>query len=148
MAYDNIQDILKAFGDSRELKDLKFDESGRCCLSIGELYVNVESVDDNQSLLFFSFIGQIPDDNCEAFFQMLLSANCLFNETMGATLGVDPEENAVSLVYKEPAAFLDLQGFERVLEGFIHTMNFWRQKIRAFGSEEAVQVTSEMGLRV
>lgn len=148
-----IRDILKTFGENIGLEGVGLDEHGHCCLTFEDLVVNFFVNEEAETLLLFSPLGKIPAFNREVFFEGLLSANNHFNNTHGATLGVDVEEETVILSCMVSYNQMDFVSFENHLKPFVDTADSWKKKIRAFleYNEKASAKVSDfsgMGMRV
>ncbi|MEO1019673.1 MAG: type III secretion system chaperone [Pseudomonadota bacterium] len=129
-------ELLANFGRSIGLPDLVADEEGYCALSFDELAVNLQLDPATRELLIFAHLGEIDDDDPSALYARMLAANSFWQGTGGATLGIEPETQAVFLARTVSVRVLDDAAFEALLEGFIQQAEHWRQEVETFVSDD------------
>ena len=119
-------EIVQNLGKTVGIDDLAPDDNGYLCLTFDERPVNIEERDG--IIFLYAAIGPLPADGLEGLYRQLLSANCFYRETQGATLGVD-DKLGVLLFYQTPSAALEGNQFETVLQNFINTADAWRGRL-------------------
>lgn len=137
MAAMGIQTLLSEFGKTVGIPDLCFDENGYCCLFFDDMVVNMELAEDGDHLFLYSNVGEIPEGNLPAFYEMLLEGNYFFRKTRGATLGIDRDANIVLLIYRRPTLNLELSDFEQLIENFVNVTESWTRNINGFEGSAA-----------
>ena len=136
MSREHASGILTRFGERVGIDGLAYDEGGYCCLQFDETTVSLELVEDG-SIFLYSTLGSAPEEDREAFFVSLLSANCLCRQTGGGVLGYDEQLNAVVFTMQTDSEHLQDESFEQILENFLNVSATWSQWISEFGHEPA-----------
>ncbi len=140
--------LIKDFGIMVGFDNLAANEAGECILGIDEHVVHIVLQDER--VLIFSSIGYMTENNKELIYERLLSANYLFSETKGATLGVSPIDQEIQLIVAEQLQYLDAAIMVRVLEGFLECLDYWNGLYEELSAINEVSINEEdfVGLRV
>lgn len=117
--YNDINQLLADFGKYLGLESLALDESGYCCLTFDEVYVNIEAVGDSSLVLLYSSLGVVPEDAGREVYARLLEANYFFHQTAGATVGLESGTGLVAMTQIVDVAHMELPDWEAVMKGFI-----------------------------
>ncbi|MBF0099433.1 MAG: type III secretion system chaperone [Desulfobacterales bacterium] len=142
MQQEEIKKMITDFGKNIGLPELTFDENGYLCLMFDDVVVNIEAMFETEQLFFYTNIGEIPHENKEAFYEMLLTANYFFKETAGGTIGIDKNANIISLAYQLPFTSLTTNKLEKTVENFINVAENWINKIKTFQHQETMPSSS------
>lgn len=116
---DNIHRLLTDFGKYLGLESLALDENGHCCLTFDEIFVNIEAMDDSSFVLLYSSLGQLPEDAGSETYMRLLGANYFFQQTAGATLGLEADTGLVVMSHVVDMANMDLRRWKAVMTAFV-----------------------------
>jgi hypothetical protein len=112
-------------------------EDGVCSIEIDGMIVSLVHVEDADSLVLHGIVGDPPPEAEGRFGAMLLQANNLFRDTLGATLSQDPGSKAYALQRQYPLAMLDADSLAAGLETFTNTLERWREVLADFRPVEA-----------
>lgn len=146
MAVDAFPQILKTFGQNLGLDGLSLDERGDCLLSFDQVLVNLHWNQEN--LLIFSPVGELPSEASAAVYEELLAANCLRAE--GWVLGLEPQNRSVIISAQLPARDLELAKLENFLAWFVDRAENWQIRLEGLlHGDEAKPLPSapEFGLK-
>ena len=112
------------------LADLTLDDRGGFAVSFGDgVVVNVACDEQLEILIFYARLGEVPLDEIESVYPLLLEANVLWAGTSGATLGVTPGDRSVVLAYQDRIRAIDAARFETLLRSIAAMAAFWRERI-------------------
>ncbi len=137
MSKELMTNLFRQFGQTIGLPELTPDNDGYCCLSFDELVVHFQAdAQEDDTLLMFSRLGEIDDEEPSALYRDLLAANLFWGGTAGATLGVEPDTKMVVLATKLSLRTLDNVHFEELLKNFIDVAEQWQKKIAQFTSTD------------
>ena len=102
-------------------------EEGSCqaALSIEGFVVQIGLVESYCMIVFQTGVGLLPRTGREEFYQQLLAANNLFSLTMGFTLGVDAEQDLVTIQLAWDLSRLDAAGFSRIVHNTLSVAAEW-----------------------
>jgi hypothetical protein len=120
-----LNDLKEAIG----LPEFELDEDGYACLALDEVMLNLEFDEETNRLMLYSPLGEIPASGCEALYETLLEANFLGQQTGGATLGLQREDNAVVLHQAVSLAGVTSVQFQGLLETFVDAAETWMGKL-------------------
>ena len=125
-----VADKLESIGATLGRNDLVLDADGYCVIAISEGNpVSLHGDEESGLLTAFAQVGQLDENNIEGTYNMLLDANFQWRDTAGATLGVDPDNNAVLLAQYTPVEGLDASAVEAFLVGFGKAVEVWRERM-------------------
>lgn len=109
------------------------DESGTVALVVDEMPVTLQHLEGLDQLALIGEIGEPPPaDHLERLYRAMLAANHLFAGTGGATISVDTESGKAMLCRVMELKLIDGESFATVLEGFLNTLETWRQIVGEF----------------
>lgn len=120
-----------AAGCSCEMKE----GSCRTVLAMEGITVNIGIVESSGMLLFQTGVALLPAGDCrerEEFCLKLLSANNLFRDTFGFTLGVDEEQQMVTVQIAWDARHLDNEGFSCLVNNLLAVSADWMLRLDAW----------------
>lgn len=127
---DLIEDFSARMGGGLQLSP---DDAGAIALVVDEMPLTIQHLDGLNQIALIGEIGEPPPaEHLERLYRAMLSANHLFAGTGGATISVDPESSKVMLCRVLELALLDGEAFSTVLEGFLNTLETWRQLVGEF----------------
>lgn len=138
--------MLEHFGESVGLEALELNESGACSLVIDDVIVTMETSEEAGQFFMYSVLGDMPEVGKEDVYAALLGANVFFEQTHGATLGVDENTDVVVLQYQTPLAALTENQFFRVMEDFVNVAEAWAVHLEKLGVVEPEQREPEQNV--
>lgn len=118
------QDLIKELGTVLHLPNLSLNESNVCRVLFDGHAIDFEVLPGKDDLFLIAEVGPVPTDT--ACFRRMLEANRYGLETNGATLGIDPDREAVVLHRQLTISALDYPAFERCLEVFFERLKYWK----------------------
>ncbi len=116
---DDINRLLEEFGNYLGLESLALDEDNYCCLSFDAVFVNIEAIPASSMVLLHTTLGQVAENAGADIYRQLLEANYFFQQTAGATLGLETGTRVVALTQIVDIAHMDLSGWEAVIQAFV-----------------------------
>ena len=123
-------------GTALGIDDLQLDENGYAALGFDDLLVNFELDEERDRLLLTASLGQ-PEGNKQAAYELLMSANYLWQGTGGGTLALEESSGEIILQKPLPIATLDQQALEMAIEIFVDTAELWAQQLAAGSGDES-----------
>lgn len=130
MSAAQTQQLLDHIAELVGLPELELDEDGFCSLLFDDrVAVNISYAADTELLTLYCNLGEIPADQAERVYPLLLEANVLWAGTGGATLGVTPADRCVILAFRDRIKDIDPERFQTLLEGLIDMSEFWMGRI-------------------
>ncbi|MBQ4492860.1 MAG: type III secretion system chaperone [Deltaproteobacteria bacterium] len=129
-------------------------KSGTCqgTLTVEGIDIQLGLLEDSGMILLQSGIGLLPGENREELYAMLLSANNCFSGTQGLTLGLDTEQELVTLQCAWDIRQLDDEHFDILMGNFLSLLAQWLRKLavwrpdaNAVGSEPGEEASLLMG---
>ena len=134
---EQIQLILKEFGEAIGLEGLALDETGYCCLTFDDnIFVSIESDEKENRLLMYSFLGAPKGENVAKVYGEILDGNFFWRHTQGATLSRDPNSEGIVLMDRIELRDMNYARFEKALENFVNTTESWMRKLESAQEEE------------
>lgn len=116
-----MQEFQKEMGIEGSLKN----ESGNYTLPLDEnLEIKINSLP--AGFLLLCNVATLPQENREALFMQMLHGNLFGLGTKGAVLGINNEENQLTLSQAVEYT-LDYKEFKDTIEDFINTVDYWRE---------------------
>ena len=131
MLYDLVTGYAAATGCPCEAEE----GSCRALLSIEGLSVHVGLVESSGMIVLQTGVALLPGpgtEGREAFCLQLLAANNLFSNTMGFTLGVDAEQELVTLQIAWDLCQLDADSFALVVNNLFAVAADWIVRLDAW----------------
>lgn len=121
---------LAAYGRSIEIDDLAFDGQGLCVLAFDhKVTVNLAIDPRLGGLVLFSVLGEIGVAPAPDLFKTMLRGNFMWRVTEGATLAMDPEQDAATLMQCLPSSGLNVDTLSASLNAFVNTAYQWTQRL-------------------
>lgn len=147
---DVFQDWLSQLAKELKLEEvLALDEKNRCYLMFDDtMLVEIEFKPKDNVFYLKSNLGNVSENKVKHIYPKLLEANLAWRETNGATLGLQQYSEKVLLVQGIPMETCDYAIFNKSLEVFVNTFEFWiknLQEIQMKSNKASEKVT---GLRV
>jgi hypothetical protein len=99
--------------------------NAQATLSVEGFSVQIGLVESSGMIVFQAGIALVPLRGREEFCLRLLTANNLFSETRGFTLGVDAGQELVTLQLAWDISRLDAEGFARILNNLFSVAADW-----------------------
>ena len=106
--------------------EVEIDDEERCLLEFDGFGVVIQGVDAANAITFVSPVAELPPENPERLYRVLLEANHIFQGTGGATLSVNPDGGFVYLCRQLDSRMLDVNELVDALDGFLNTLEAWR----------------------
>ena len=125
--------LVAALGRRLGIAGLGFDEkAGTCALAFdGRVTVHLAVDERSGGLVMFAVLGELAPTQRPELGSTLLRGNYMWRVTEGATLSLDPEQDAVLLALALPVAGLDDERIEARLAGFVNVAFAWAARLRA-----------------
>ena len=137
---------------ARELKlgePLVLDEKNRCFLMFDEtMLVEIEYKTGDNVFYLKGNLGNISESKIKLIYPKLLEANLAWRETNGATLGLQQYSEKVLLVQGVPLATCDYNLFNKSLEVFVNTFEFWIKNLQEIQTKPTKTDEKSFGMRV
>ncbi|MDR2396346.1 MAG: type III secretion system chaperone [Puniceicoccales bacterium] len=110
---------------------LVLDDKHQCFLMFDEtLLVTIEFNTADNIFSFKASLGNVNEWQIKRIYPRLLEANLQWRETHGATLGLQQFSDKVLLVQHTPLLNCDYEIFEKSLECFVNTLEYWVQNLK------------------
>ena len=106
--------------------------STHAVLSVEGLSIHIGMVESSGMLVFQTGVALLPDPGSSGqkeFYIKLLSANNLFSETMGFTIGVDTTQELVTLQLAWGVFHLNSEGFARIINNLLAVAAQWMVRL-------------------
>ena len=140
VAEETVNQVLKEFGKSINLSDVRLNKDKSCVLCVDEdKNVQVTYNEGNEALDFFASVGQIPENEKHCC-NDLLKSNSEWTLTKGAALAKGNGSSEVILEYRLPLLNLTKELFERTFEQFIGLVTVWKTYLRELGQGNVPKV--------
>lgn len=115
---------------------LTLDEYDQCFLLFDEkILVQIHLKEKENVFSFTSKLGNVDERQMSLLYPRLLEANMLWKETHGATLGIQQFSEMVLLVQHTQLSGCTYESFEKGLEIFVNTVEFWLDHLEALQLE-------------
>lgn len=128
-------DYLVKFCKELEIKTPKLNKDKLFPLTIGEESMTLQDLDPGVAL--HATICEVPKKKKEELFIFLMRANLLGQGTGSARIGIEAEEKSLTLSLGLPYE-MNYQLFRETIEDFVNYLQFWRDEVAKFESEESV----------
>lgn len=139
MAERAIDVLIKDFGTSIGAPDMVLDEEDFCVIGIGEnaeLVVNFDYYEDDDSLVLYTTLGEIPDDLRFELYDELLKANFFWEVTGGMTLSINPDATHALLCTSIEAGGLDAQDLTKLVRRIADISGKWSARVAEIAAED------------
>ena len=132
-AHETCAELLAALGRRLGIAELGFDEkAGTCALAFdGRVTVHLAVDERAVGLVMFAVLGEFSPAQRPDLGAALLRGNYMWRVTEGATLSLDPEQDAALLALALPAAQLTGELLETRLSGFVNVAFAWAARLQA-----------------
>lgn len=136
---DVFQDWLNQLARELKLEEpLVLDEKNRCFLLFDEtMLVEIEYRPDSKTFQFKGNLGNISENKIKEIYPKLLESNLGWKETNSATLGLQQYSEKVLLVQNIPVESCDYTHFNKLLESFINTFEYWIKNLQDLQAQQA-----------
>ena len=111
----------------------------------GKIAVDFESDPLSGELFLKCELGPVPLSGLQGFYRRLLEANLYGQQTLRATLALDPTQQVVVLWRAVFAEELSLAGFEKIVEDFLNCAEGWMGEIERGDAGFEPQAVGMMG---
>ena len=137
---------------AQELKlgeDLALDEKNRCFLMFDDtMLVEIEYKATDEIFYLKGNLGNVSESKIKLIYPKLLESNLAWRETNGATLGLQQYSEKVLLVQGVPMATCDYALFNKSLEIFVNTFEFWIKNLQELQEKSNKSKDKIAGVRV
>ncbi|MCQ2395554.1 MAG: type III secretion system chaperone [Kiritimatiellae bacterium] len=124
------EELLKPLAAACGVDRLEPDETHMVHLGKDGTALTIVGEPETRTVVLFSELGDLPLEGREAFYEVALKANWLFQGGAGATLAINPESGALALNRALPMDALDGESFVEVVRGFLAVLVRWRKLAR------------------
>ncbi|MEZ5581677.1 MAG: type III secretion system chaperone [Candidatus Competibacteraceae bacterium] len=130
--------LIKDLGREIGLPEMAMDENDFVCLFTNDgVVLNLDYHEDEDVLVMYATVGEIPDDQRLQLYQELLQANFFWQSTAGATMCIDHTAERVMLMTNITVGDLDLPKLMAVLDHFTGLAWVWSDRIRELTGQES-----------
>ena len=144
MTKDNVDYLIKELGDAMELPDPAFDEDGFVCILTEDgIALNIDHYEDQECLVMYTTVGEIPEEHRLALYDEMLKANFMWQDTFGATLCVSPTGEHALLMISIPTGDLDLPQLVNIYNNIGRLTWAWSDRFRAITGEDGANDEDE-----
>lgn len=113
----------------------KLNEQKLFPLRLGNDLIGIKDLEPGMSLQ--APIGPCPKKRKEELFIYLMRANLLGQGTGGSRIGLDSDENFLTLSLGLPYE-MNYQTFRETIEDFVNYLIYWRDEVTKFENEQSV----------
>ena len=126
-------ELVEALGRRLGIAGLAFDgTTGTCALAFdGRVTVHLAVDERAEGLVMFAVLGEFSPAQRPQLGAALLRGNYMWRVTDGATLSLDPEQDAALLALALPAAGLGGERLESRLTAFVNVAFAWVARLQA-----------------
>jgi hypothetical protein len=146
MSIATANDLLTELGVRMGVPALAFDEQGYCTIGLDDHIVNFERLAEGGTIAIYVWLGVVPEEKRAEAALQLADANYLFQQTQGATLGLNRHEGDAVLASQTSTADLTVAQFEQVVENIVNLAAAWKRNLFGGGdpalSEESTPASS------
>lgn len=142
---DTVNEILQKFGASISLPELALDKDNTCVLKLDDAQdIQLTYSETNETLYFFSEIGNLPEKNQDRCCNCLLKSNADWELTEGLTLSKKKNADTIVIGYRLPVLNLTVEFFEKVLEGFVSKLDVWKDYLQQMSQGQLPEALAEL----
>ncbi len=147
---DVFQDWLTQLAKELKLNEtLALDEKNHCYLMFDDtMLVEIEYKPEDNVFYLKGNLGDISENKIKFIYPKLLEANLAWRETNGATLGLQQYSEKVLLVQSTPLETCNYALFNKSLEIFVNTFEFWVKNLQEIQIKSNKPNEKNPGLRV
>jgi hypothetical protein len=125
-----IEDLVRAFGQSVGIRDLRVDEDGFSAVAVGDrLIINFQYVEDADVIVVFTELGEVSRARETEVYRAMLDANFFWQGTGGAVLALEAESRTAVLMTREPLEGLTPEAFEHAVGMFAKRADEWIERL-------------------
>ena len=138
ISYETADTLLKEFSLQEELEPLQLDEDNYCMLvSADEHVVHIRFDEAQGTFIAFGSIGTLSRDEevSRRELRALLTANLMWQDTMGATITLAPESDTVLLQQMWLPEQATVEKLDAFLQSFVLLVSFWEKRFSGLGDE-------------
>ena len=144
-ALDTVNEILQKFGESISLPELTLGKDNTCVLRMDDTQnIQLTYNESNETLYFFSEIGDLPEKNQDRCCNCLLKSNADWELTEGITLSKKENAGTIIMGYRLPVLNLTIEFFEKILEGFISKLDVWKDYLQQMSQGQLPEALAEL----
>ncbi len=128
----DVQEWLNQLAEELNLGEaLVLDDKNQCFLMFDEnMLVEMEFRTNEKTFSLKSNLGNVNEAKVKKIYPKLLEANTQWQETNGATLGLQQYSEKVLLTQNMPTESCDYYLFYQALENFVNTIEYWIKKLK------------------
>ena len=142
---DTVNEILQKFGASISLPQLALNQGNTCVLRLDDTQnVQLTFNEANETLYFFSEIGDLPKENQVRCCNCLLKSNADWELTEGITLSKKENAGTIIMGYRLPVLNLTLEFFEKILENFVTKIDVWKEYLQEMEQGKLPEALAEL----
>ena len=147
---DVFQIWLNQLAEELKLEDvLALDEKNRCFLMFDDtMLVEIEYKATEDVFYLKGNLGNVSESKVKLIYPKLLESNLAWRETNGATLGLQQYSEKVLLVQSIPMSTCDYNLFNKSLEVFVNTFEFWLKNLQTLQETPVKSKEKISGMRV
>lgn len=147
---DVFQNWLNQLAQELKLNEiLALDEKNRCFLMFDDsMLVEIEYKAEDAVFYLKGNLGNISESKIKLIYPKLLESNLAWRETNGATLGLQQYSEKVLLVQSVPLATCNYELFNKSLEVFVNTFEFWIKNLQELQTTPIKSKEKTPGVRV
>ena len=124
-------DLVKSLGKKLNIK-LELDDDGFCYFAADEFVIIINDLPDVGAILLSSDLGDVPPENLEGLYELMLSAQYRFQGTAGGSFSVNHDNGHFEFCRPLAVTLLDPDIFLTVVESFVNTVETWAEIIREY----------------
>ena len=136
MPRETVKHLIRELGEAIEAPGLELDEDDYVCIVNQDGFVlNIDYFEDEDTLVFYSTLADIPEAHRLTLYEAMLRANFQWRDTAGATICLDPELDLALLMASITAADLDASRLLTVIGHFTGLSMAWTARILELSGE-------------
>jgi hypothetical protein len=141
---NSVNALLKTIGKNLNIPDLALDDNNHCILLFDEkIVLNIDLDEEGEKLVIYAYVGEVPLECRELMLERALEGNFFWNETDGATLGIDRQSQSLVLTKAFEMPLRKPKEFEDELASFVEVVEKWIDCIEHL-SKEALDRIEEL----
>ena len=137
------KELIRSFGADVGIADLAPGPEGICTLNIDDMKVSFMEVPENNQLVTWATVGELPPEGRERLYRALIEAMFMGQATGGAVFSIQPNTEKLQLHRVDPLQLTDLASFKTMLENFANLLEQWRKLIVQYNAAAPKIVADE-----
>ncbi len=117
--------------------EFEVEEGNHAVIGVEDVLISFQYLDEAEQILIFGDILELPKENRDIFYEMLLEGQFFFEKTQGFTLAINKDLNIVLLQTALSIHTLDENILLRIMENFMHVAVYWREELAPFYNNQA-----------